>query len=157
MHFGAFCSAREKFSITKLWGKIFGEPHSGNDDDEQATVWQTNVPEPNRVNTGVFCPHWKRNILLEPAGHVDEFALLSSSCCTAVEVFRGGSCQSGSHLGWHDGALIGHHIYMTEQSHGSFTWRIKSVTYRYVTINYVKSSFMTLYLHKKHLQDGSLV
>ena len=62
-----------------------------------------------------------------------------------------------SHLGWHDGALIGHHIYMTEQSHGSFTWRIKSVTYRYVTINYVKSSFMTLYLHKKHLQDGSLV
>ena len=41
-----------------------------------------------------FCPHWKRNILLEPAGHVDEFALLSSSCCTAVGVFRGGSCQS---------------------------------------------------------------
>ena len=63
----------------------------------------------------------------------------------------------GSHLGWHDGTLIGHHNYITEQSHGSFTWLIKSVTYRYVTINYVKSSFMTLYLHKKHLQDGSLV
>ena len=41
-----------------------------------------------------FFPHWQRRILLEPAGHVDEFALLSSSCCTAVEVFRGGSCQS---------------------------------------------------------------
>jgi len=68
-----------------------------------------------------------------------------------------GNCRRRSHLGWHDGALIGHHIYMTEQSHGSFTWWIKSVTNRYVTINYVKSSFMTLYLHKKHLQDGSLV
>ena len=62
-----------------------------------------------------------------------------------------------SHLGWHDGALIGHHIYMTEQSHDSFTWRLKSMTYRYMTINYMKSSYMTLYLHEQHLHDGSLV
>ena len=65
--------------------------------------------------------------------------------------------QLRSQLGSHDEALIGHHIYMTEQSHDSFTWRLKSMTYRYMTINYMKSSFMTLYLHKQHLHDGSLV
>ena len=80
---------------------------------------------------------------------------LRSNMISKLEIlFR---CDKRSHLGWHDGTLIGHHNYITEQSHGSFTWWIKSVTYRYVTINYVKSSFMTLYLHKKHLQDGSLV
>ena len=65
--------------------------------------------------------------------------------------------QLRSQLGSHDEALIGHHIYMTEQSHDSFTWRLKSMTYRYMTINYMKSSYMTLYLHKQHLHDGSLV
>ena len=65
--------------------------------------------------------------------------------------------KSWSQLGSHDEALIGHHIYMTEQSHDSFTWRLKSMTYRYMTINYMKSSYMTLYLHKQHLHDGSLV
>ena len=63
----------------------------------------------------------------------------------------------GSQLGTHDEAFIWHHIYMTEQSHDSFTWRLKSMTYRYMTINYMKSSYMTLYLHEQHLHDGSLV
>ena len=69
------------------------------------------------------------------------------------------ACQNKkwSQLGSHDEALIGHHIYMTEQSHDSFTWRLKSMTYRYMTINYMKSSYMTLYLHEQHLHDGSLV
>ena len=62
-----------------------------------------------------------------------------------------------SHLGTHDEAFLWHHIYMTEQSHDSFTWRLKSMTYRYITINYMKSNYMTLYLHKQHLHDGSLV
>ena len=62
-----------------------------------------------------------------------------------------------SQLGSHDEALIGHHIYMTEQWHDSFTWRLKSMTYLYMTINYMKSSYMTLYLQKQHLHDGSLV
>ena len=65
--------------------------------------------------------------------------------------------KSGSHLGWRDGTLIWNHNYITEQSHGSFTWRNNSVTYRYVTINYVKSSFMIFHLHKKHFNDGSFV
>ena len=59
--------------------------------------------------------------------------------------------------GTHDEAFLWHHIYMTEQSHDSFTWRLKSMTYRYMTINYMKSNYMTLYLHEQHLHDGSLV
>ena len=66
-------------------------------------------------------------------------------------------CLDWSHLGWRDGTLIWNHNYVMEQSHGSFTWRNNSVTYRYVTINYVKSSFMIFHLHKKHFNDGSFV
>ena len=73
-------------------------------------------------------------------------------------VGKGGSGENqGSQLGKHDEAFLWHHIYMTEQSHDSFTWRLKSMTYRYMTINYMKSSYMTLYLHEQHLHDGSLV
>ena len=66
-------------------------------------------------------------------------------------------CFSCSLLSTHDEAFLWHHIYITEQSHDSFTWRLKSMTYRYMTINYMKSSYMTLYLHEQHLHDGSLV
>ena len=65
--------------------------------------------------------------------------------------------KNGSHLGWRDGTLIWNHNYVMEQSHGTFTWRNISVTYSYVTINYVKNSFMIFHLHKKHFNDGSFV